>query len=194
MAAPPSQTFKRRCQRRIAKAEDDGPLYSIEKIVLWSPENNAFDGYRVRRPNTDAWGYAVLLGFAFKPDTVFRRPASSAIPQDFRCIQITRVSESLDNAEGVAIQGGPLRLPLKAGAHTTPARSSVPREFRAMLAVSCSCPDFEKRGGKAAQPTAPPQRPFDHANMYGCKHMMMVNKLRLDAEPLPPALPDIFNP
>ena len=189
----PKRIFKRRCQRRVDKAEDDGPLYSTEKIVMWSPEINAFDGYRVRRPNAEGWGYAVLLGFAFKPDTVFRRPASTAIPQKFSCIQITRYSESLDDNQGIAIQGGPLRLPLKAGAHTTPARSGVPSEFRAMMAVSCSCPDFEKRGGQAAQPTVPPRRPFDHANLYGCKHMMMVNKLRLDTEPLPPALPDIFN-
>jgi len=193
MPPPQNAKFKAAWKRRVYRARDAASVYSFKKIVVWSSENNAFDGYRVRpmRANYEGWGYAVLLGFKFRPDVVFTRSASTATPQEYRCIQFTRYSESLDDSAGTSLGEVPLKLPLKTGARTVPAKSIVPLEFRARVAVSCSCPDFLLRGGKPIRDDRPARRKCDHGNLYGCKHMMMVNE-RLEMPAIPPTLPDIF--
>ena len=195
MPPPQNAKFESAWKRRVNRARDSAPVYSFEKSVLWSTENNPFDGYRVRplRATYVGWGYAVLLGFKFRPDVVFSRPASRGAPQEYQCIQISRYSSSLDDTEGASVGETPLRLPLKKGAHTIPAKATVPPEFRARIAVSCSCPDFLLRGGKPIRDDRPARRKCDHGNLYGCKHMMMVNE-RLERPAIPPTLPDIFNP
>ena len=171
-------------------AEDSKNDYNRVRVVVKTANNQFFDAYQVqlaRQLRRRQPPYFVLLGMLYRPDL---KTALQQQPQnDQREITIVgyEINDQFFNL------GQPFsRVPIKHGAICRPIDNDlVPAPFRARLAISCSCKDFEYCAEPHGVQTLK-QRAIRNGAIYGCKHMMMVNMYELNTDAVPPDLPNPF--